>query len=536
MPGQFPRRALVSVSDKTELVPFVRGLIELGFAIVSTGGTRRALIESGLPVTDISEYTGFPEMMEGRVKTLHPRVHGGLLGRPDLAEDANAMCEHGILPFELVVCNLYPFEATIAKPDVSVAEAIENIDIGGPSMIRSAAKNHAYLAVVTGPHQYDRVLAALRQGAIPAELRRELAAAAFEMTARYDRAIADYMQKLTRSNSGDAAPPPGDVPSPEFPAELSLRFHRKFALRYGENPHQAGAFFVEADAPAGSLAASEQLHGKELSYNNLLDLDAALQLVREFTDPAAVILKHNNPCGAGIGKTLGEAFERAYSGDPVSAFGSILGFNRPVDMDVAEQLCLPDRFVEAIVAPDYAPEALAALTTRPKWKANVRLIKCPGLVGPRDPMREYRRVAGGLLVQEGDTAADPESEWKVVTDRAPTAAERDDLRFAWSVCRHVKSNAIVFAKQGALIGVGAGQMSRVDAVMIAAHKAAGRAAGGVVASDAFFPFRDGLDLAAKSGITAVIQPGGSRNDAEVIAACNEQNIAMLLTGRRHFKH
>ncbi|MSR59470.1 MAG: bifunctional phosphoribosylaminoimidazolecarboxamide formyltransferase/IMP cyclohydrolase [Planctomycetaceae bacterium] len=536
MPGQFPRRALVSVSDKTQLVPFIRGLVELGFEIVSTGGTRRVLIESGLPVIDISEYTGFPEMMEGRVKTLHPRVHGGLLGRPDLAQDAEAMHAHGILPFELVVCNLYPFEATIGKPNVSVAEAIENIDIGGPSMIRSAAKNHAYLAVVTGPYQYDRVLAALRLGAIPAELRRELAAAAFEMTARYDRAIADYMVKLTRKNADEAAPPTGEGQRPAFPAELTLRFQRKFELRYGENPHQAGAFYVETDAPAGSLAAGEQLHGKELSYNNLLDLDAALQLVREFTEPAAVILKHNNPCGAGIGKTLGEAFARAWLGDPVSAFGSILGFNRAVDMAVAEQLCLPDRFIEAIIAPEYTPEAFEALTSRPKWKANVRLIKCPGLGVPRLPIREYRHVSGGLLVQEGDTAADALSDWKVVTARAPTAAERDDLRFAWSVCRHVKSNAIVFAKQGAVIGVGAGQMSRVDSVMIAAHKSQGRAAGGVVASDAFFPFRDGLDLAAKSGISAVIQPGGSRNDAEVIAACNEQNIAMLLTGRRHFKH
>lgn len=523
-----PRRALVSVSDKTGLGPFVRSLVELGFEIVSTGGTRRFIAEQGLPVIDISEYTDFPEMMDGRVKTLHPKVHGGLLGRPDLPEDAKAMREHGIIPFELVVCNLYPFEATIAKPDVTVSDAIENIDIGGPSMIRSSAKNHAYVGVVTRADQYDRVVAALKAGPLTPDFRRELAAAAFEMTARYDRAIADYMAKLC---AGEATATAG-----EFPARLSLSFNKKDTLRYGENPHQQAAFYVEPNPPAASLAAAEQLHGKELSYNNLLDLDAALNLVREFFAPAAVVIKHNNPCGAGIASTQIEAWERAYSGDPVSAFGSILGFNRPVDLAVAEQLCLPDRFVEAIIAPDYSPEAFAALTTRPKWKSSVRLLKCAALNDPRPPGFEYRRVTGGMLVQNIDEGADPEAEWKVVTNREPTSAERADLKFAWSVARHVKSNAIVFAKDGAVLGVGAGQMSRVDSVMIAAHKSQGRSIGAVVASDAFFPFRDGVDLAAKSGITAVIQPGGSRNDAEVIAACNERNIAMLFTGRRHFRH
>jgi phosphoribosylaminoimidazolecarboxamide formyltransferase/IMP cyclohydrolase len=522
--SQFPRRALVSVSDKSELGPFIKGLATLGFEIVSTGGTRRFLLEQNIPVIDISQYTGFPEMMDGRVKTLHPRVHGGLLGRPDLPEDAHSMREHGILPFELVVCNLYPFEATIAKPNVSVDEAIENIDIGGPSMIRSAAKNHAYVGVVTRPSQYAGVLAALEAGPLPAELRRELAGAAFEMTARYDRAIANYMAKLT-GTAGSA-----------FPETLSLALTRKLELRYGENPHQQGAFYVESNPSAASLAAAEQLHGKELSYNNLLDLDAALNLVREFSDPAAVVLKHNNPCGAGIGSSLHAAFVRAYSGDPVSAFGSILGFNRPVDLAVAEELCLPDRFVEAIIAPDYTAEAFTALTTRPKWKANVRLLKCPALGEPRPQGYEYRRVSGGMLVQDLDDQRDPEAEWKCVTKRQPTAAELADLKFAWSVCRHVKSNAIVFARLGAVIGVGAGQMSRVDSVMIAAKKSEGRSAGGVVASDAFFPFRDGVDLAAKAGITAAIQPGGSRNDAETIAACDEHNMAMLFTGRRHFKH
>jgi phosphoribosylaminoimidazolecarboxamide formyltransferase/IMP cyclohydrolase len=527
MAAVFPRRALVSVSDKSELGPINKGLVELGFQIVSTGGTKKFLAEQQIPVIDISEYTGFPEMMDGRVKTLHPKVHGGLLGRPNLPEDAQSMQEHGILPFELVVCNLYPFEATVAKAGVTVAEAIENIDIGGPSMIRSASKNHVYVGVVTSPGQYTKVLDALRTGPLSAGLRLELAAAAFEMTARYDRAIANYMADL----SDDKA-----VPESPFPATLSIQMSRKYPLRYGENPHQNAAFYVETNPAAASLAASEQLHGKELSYNNLLDLDAALNLVREFPMPAVVVLKHNNPCGAGIGQNLKDAFLRAWSGDPVSAFGSILGINRPVDLAIAEELCLPDRFVEAIIAPDYTPEALEALTTRPKWKANVRLMKCPALNDARAERQDFRRVSGGLLVQTADEGKDPEHEWKAVTMRPPTAMEIRDLVFAWTVCKHVKSNAIVFAKQGAVIGVGAGQMSRVDSVMIASQKSEGRSTGGVVASDAFFPFRDGVDLAAKSGITAVIQPGGSRNDAEVIAACNQHNMAMLFTGRRHFRH
>jgi phosphoribosylaminoimidazolecarboxamide formyltransferase/IMP cyclohydrolase len=514
-------------------------LAALGFEIVSTGGTRKFLLEQKVPVVEISQYTGFPEMMDGRLKTLHPKVHGGLLGRPDRADDAQSMREHGILPFELVVCNLYAFESTVARPGTTIEEAIENIDIGGPSMIRSAAKNHAHVGVITRPSQYGPVLKALMTGPLPFTLRRELAAAAFEMTARYDRAIADYMVQL----AGPVAEPEisanqssEDEAAQGFPEKLSLNFSRKIELRYGENPHQQGAFYVEPRPPAASLAAAEQLHGKELSYNNLLDLDAALNLVREFKDPAAVVLKHNNPCGAGIGTTLKQAFERAYAGDPVSAFGSILGFNRPVDLAVAEELCLPDRFVEAIIAPDYAPEALETLTTKPKWKANVRLLKCPGLTDARPTGRDYRRVSGGLLVQTCDAGPDPEREWKAVTLRPPTEAELNDLIFAWSVCRHVKSNAIVFARQGMVIGVGAGQMSRVDSVQIACSKSQGRSGGAVVASDAFFPFRDGVDMAAKAGITAIIQPGGSRNDVDVIAACNQNKIAMLFTGRRHFRH
>jgi phosphoribosylaminoimidazolecarboxamide formyltransferase/IMP cyclohydrolase len=505
MPTAAARRALVSVSDKSELGPFARALVEIGFEIVSTGGTRRFLLEQNLPVTDITEYTGFPEMMEGRVKTLHPKVHGGLLGRPDLPDDARAMKEHGILPFELVVCNLYPFEATIARPGASVAEAIENIDIGGPSMIRSAAKNHAHVAVVTHAAQYPAVLEALKTGPLPAEMRRRL-----------------------------VAPEPGSEAG--FPEKLSLSLTRLLELRYGENPHQKGALYVASPSAAGTLAAARQIHGKELSYNNLLDLDAAMSLVREFAQPAAVVIKHNNPCGAAISTSLVEAFEKAWAGDPVSAFGSILAFNRPVDAAVAEKLCQPDRFVEAMIAPDYAQGALEILTTRPKWKGSVRLMQCSEMLSHRPPGIELRHVSGGLLAQSGDDQPDPETEWKVVTSRAPTAGEQADLRFAWSVCRHVKSNAIVFARDGCAVGVGAGQMSRVDSVMIAAHKSQSRSAGAVMASDAFFPFRDGLDQAARAGITAVIQPGGSRNDAEAVAACNEQNLAMIFTGRRHFRH
>ncbi len=522
-----PRRALVSVSDKTGLVPFVNGLVELGFEIVSTGGTRRTLQEQGVQVIDISEYTGFPEIMNGRVKTLHPKVHGAILGRPDLTEDQSAMQEHGILPFELVVCNLYPFEETIAREGVTIPEAIEQIDIGGPSMIRSSAKNHAYVAVVTRPDQFDPVLDALKAGPLAEETRRELAAAAFEMTARYDRAIANYMASVTATrNDADSA----------FPATLTLNYQRRTQLRYGENPHQQAAFYVEPSSEVATLAAAEQLHGKELSYNNLLDLDAALELVREFTAPAAVVLKHNNPCGAAIGETPAEAFEAAYAGDPVSAFGSIIGFNRPVDLATAELMCDPGKFVEAIIAPAYDDDAFEALTTRPKWKANVRLMRCPALADTRAETLAIRTVGGGVLVQSRDDQPEAVAEWKVVTDRTPSDEERTTLEFAWKVCKHVKSNAIVFAKNGAVVGVGAGQMSRLDSAFIAAHKSDGRAAGGVVASDAFFPFRDGVDEAAKAGITAVIQPGGSRRDDEVIAACNEHGMAMILTGRRHFRH
>ncbi|MEW4488364.1 bifunctional phosphoribosylaminoimidazolecarboxamide formyltransferase/IMP cyclohydrolase [Thalassoglobus sp. JC818] len=521
--SDYPRRALVSVSDKTGLGPFAKGLADLGFEILSTGGTARFLKEQGLQVIDVSEYTEFPEIMGGRVKTLHPRVHGAILGRPDLPDDAAAIQAHGIVPFELVVVNLYPFEQTIAKPDVSIPEAIEQIDIGGPSMVRSSAKNHAYVGIVTDPEQYEPVLNALQDGSLPPELRRKLAASAFESTARYDRAISDYFASLEDDSS-------------EFPESLSLQFEKKSDLRYGENPHQSAAVYLESKPPAASIASSVQLHGKELSYNNYLDLDAALSIALEFEQPASVVIKHTNPCGCAVGENLASAFDKAYAGDPVSAFGSIIGFNRELDLATAEMLAEPGRFIEAIIAPGYSPEALEVLRTKPKWKNNVRILACEGFQEPSPVSHDYRRLTGGLLVQQRDDRPDPPEDERVVTDRAPTEQELVDLRFSWKVCKHVKSNAIVLANQGMIVGVGAGQMSRLDSSMIAAHKAGERSQGAVVASDAFFPFRDGVDEAAKAGVTAVIQPGGSRNDEQVIEACNEHGMAMIFTGHRHFKH
>ncbi len=521
------RRALLSCSDKQGLVPFAQGLVRLGFELLSTGGTRKALETAGVPVLDVAEYTGFPEMMDGRLKTLHPRIHGGLLGRPDRGDDAALMKEHGITPFELVVVNLYPFVETISKPHVTAEEAIEQIDIGGPSMLRSAAKNHKYVGVVTSPAQYDQVLAELEQGMLSFPFRRHLAAAALEMTARYDRAIADYMTGLTN---------PDSAADPAFPSVLSLKYERRSALRYGENPHQRAAFYVEANPPSSTLAAAKTLHGKELSYNNLLDLDAAMQIVREFRRPAACVIKHNNPCGCAVGDNLAESYVKADGGDPVSAFGSVLGFNRSVDLETADQLCVPGRFIEAIIAPKFEPDAFEMLTTIPKWKVNVRLLECPALLDPRPISQEFRRVTGGLLIQDRDDAIEELSAWKVVTTRSPTAEEFSDLEFAWLVCKHVKSNAILFAKNGQVVGVGAGQMSRLDSAYIAAYKSGDRARGGVCASDAFFPFRDGIDQIHEAGISAVIQPGGSKRDEDVIAACNEYGIAMLFTGRRHFRH
>lgn len=527
-----PKRILVSVSDKTGLIPFVTGLADLGYEIVSTGGTRTHLQAAGLTVIDISEYTGFPEIMDGRVKTLHPKVHGGLLGRPNVAEHLAAMQTHEIIPFQLVICNLYPFEATVARPDVTLEEAIENIDIGGPSMIRSAAKNQEHVGVVTDPAQYAGVLAALQNGEFDLSYRRKLANQAFRRTAEYDTAIAQYFLKQDSLKEAAAT----ETGSDELPEILTLTFHKQAGLRYGENPHQRAAFYGEPQAAPTTLAAAKQRNGKELSYNNLLDLDAAYNLVAEFGQPAVSIIKHNNPCGCGLADNLHEAFEKAYAGDPVSAFGSIVGINRIVDKATAELMCEPGRFIEAIIAPGFSEAAFEILTTRPKWKSNVRLMELPL---PEERARQgldYRRVTGGLLVQDRDTLPDAEADWQVVTARQPTAQELIDLKFAWQVCKHVKSNAIVFAKEGMVTGVGAGQMSRLDSAEIAARKSEGRCQGGVVASDAFFPFRDGIDQAAGAGILAAIQPGGSRNDPEVIAAANEHGMTMIFTSRRHFRH
>jgi phosphoribosylaminoimidazolecarboxamide formyltransferase/IMP cyclohydrolase len=528
-PAPIRKRALVSVSDKTGLAAFAAGLVQLGFEIVSTGGTRRFLEDNGIAVLDVSSYTGFPEIMEGRVKTLHPKIHGAILGRPTDAGDAAAIREHGIVPFQVVVCNLYPFEKTVARADVSFDDAIEQIDVGGPSMVRAAAKNHAHVAVVTDPRQYPRVLESLRSGELSADLRRELAWAAFERTATYDRAIATWLGEKVTGGESDA----------KFPERLTVELVRNAVLRYGENPHQTAAFYRSPDAAPSTLARAEVLHGKELSYNNLLDLDAALALVREFAQPAVVIIKHNNPCGCGVAETLGEAFAKAYEGDPVSAFGSIVGVNRRLDLATVDQMCQPDRFIEAIIAPDYDAEAYHQLTTRPKWAKSVRLLKCEAPGESRGTALEFRSVSGGALVQdrdEPDRNANSEAQWNVATQQAPSEAQLADLKFAWIVAKHVKSNAIVLAHEGTVVGVGAGQMSRVDSVRLAAEKADKRSRGAVMASDAFFPFRDGIDVAAQAGVAAVIQPGGSRNDAEVIAACNEHGMPMIFTGRRHFRH
>lgn len=543
-------RVLVSVSDKNGLAEFAAGLAELGIEIFSTGGSRKCLEDAGIPVKDVSDHTGFPEMMDGRLKTLHPLVHGGILCRRDNIDDMTAIAEHGIVPFELVVVNLYPFQETIAKSSVTLAEAIEKIDIGGPTLIRAAAKNHNFVAVACDPGQYARILEEIKnEGCTTPQLRQDLAASAFAHTASYDAAIADYFRRLD-SSSDRGLPPsasaarhtqPADSSAAErssprtTPEKISLSLTRKTELRYGENPHQAAALYTVPDAAANSLVHAEQLNGKELSYNNLLDLDAALSLARSLPSPGVAVLKHNNPCGAATGGTIGDAIEKAWAGDPLSAFGSILGFNVPVDGAVAEFLAEPGKFVEAIVAPDFTPEALEVLTTKPKWKANVRLLKV-GTIDPGQGDLTLRQIDGGFLAQTADDLPDDDNDWQVVTEAEPTTAQRATMEFAWAACRHVKSNAIVLASSGALVGVGAGQMSRVDSVEIAIHKAGENVVGSVMASDAFFPFDDSIHTAAAAGVAAFIQPGGSRKDEEVIAACNQHGLPMVFTGKRHFRH
>ena len=514
------KRALISVSDKAGIVDFAKALADLGVELLSTGGTAKLLRDNGLKVKDVSEHTGFPEMMDGRVKTLHPKVHGGLLGRRGV--DEAVMAEHGILPIDLLVVNLYPFEATVAKPGASFEDAIENIDIGGPAMLRSAAKNHTAVAVVVDSTDYARVLEDLKtnDGSVSAGLRAELAAKAFAHTAAYDGAIANYLTSLDAKQERAA-----------FPGVFTAQFHKLYDLRYGENPHQKAAFYAEKSPAPGTLASARQLQGKELSFNNIADADAALNCVVSFDNCACVIVKHANPCGVALGATPLEAYERAYSVDKDSAFGGIIAFNRPVAAPAIAKI-LENQFVEVIVAPEIAPEALKLLAAKP----NIRALVTGSVTAPQ-PSLDYKRVGGGLLLQDADLGK--LGELKVVTSLSPTPEQMRDMVFAWRVVKHVKSNAIVYARDGITLGIGAGQPSRIMSARVAALKA-GEAhfdvKGCVMASDAFLPFRDSVGAAAHTGVSAIIQPGGSMRDKEVIAAAEELKIAMVFTGMRHFRH
>jgi len=527
------RRALISVSDKTGLAEFSKRLLDRGVEIYSTGGTRRFLSERGIQALEVADYTGFPEMMDGRVKTLHPKIFGGILARRNLEADLNSLRDHGIATFDLVVVNLYPFQETVAKPDVELHEAIEQIDIGGPSLIRAAAKNHAFVTVATSPSQYERIADELESlGGTSDALRLQLAAECFSSTASYDSAIACCL--MQNGGRAERETMVAETAHPPMPGSMSLELTKAYDLRYGENPHQRAALYSRPFT-GGSLVSAEKLHGKELSYNNLLDLDSAYGIVRCFAKPSAVVIKHNNPCGAASAHRLSFACRKALNGDPLSAFGGILGFNQHVEADTAEVLCQPGLFIEAIVAPSFSKEALQILSTKPKWRDNVRLMAI-GSVQPPAMQLDFRIISGGVLVQEADTLPPANLDWKTVT-KAPIAdALWDDIAFAWEMVRHVKSNAIVLARDAALVGVGAGQMSRVDSVEIAISKAGDRTNGSVLASDAFFPFPDSIHRAAKAGVVAIIQPGGSRKDDEVIAACDEHRIPMIFTGHRHFRH
>ncbi|MDG4555680.1 MAG: bifunctional phosphoribosylaminoimidazolecarboxamide formyltransferase/IMP cyclohydrolase [Candidatus Competibacter sp.] len=517
------RRALLSVSDKTGIVDFARALVELDVELLSTGGTARLLAENNIPVIDVADYTGFPEMMDGRLKTLHPRVHGGLLGRR--GEDDLAMNQFGIAPIDLLAVNLYPFEATVAKPNCALADAIENIDIGGPAMLRAAAKNHTAVTVLVDAGDYERVLAEMRagNGVVSAATRFDLAVKVFEHTARYDGAIANYLGSIRAEGGRDP-----------FPRSYTAQFVKAQDMRYGENPHQQAAFYVEPEPAEACIATARQLQGKELSYNNVADTDAALECVKSFAAPACVIVKHANPCGVAVGSSILDAYDRAFQADPTSAFGGIIAFNRPLDAVTAKTI-VDRQFVEVIIAPDVTPEALAATAS----KQNVRVLACGQWDSARAPGWDYKRVTGGLLVQDRDLGQVGLSDLKVVTQRQPSDRELADLLFTWQVVKFVKSNAIVYGRDGMILGVGAGQMSRVFSARIAAMKAQEEKLdlkGAAMGSDAFFPFRDGIDLAAEYGITAVIQPGGSMRDSEVIAAADEHGMAMVFTGMRHFRH
>lgn len=514
------KRALISVSDKTGVVEFGRALHQYGTEILSTGGTASLLAQNGVPVIEVADYTGFPELMDGRVKTLHPKIHGGVLGRRGI--DDGVMKQHGIGAIDLVVVNLYPFEETIAAPGCDLQTAIENIDIGGPTLLRAAAKNHADVTVIVDPADYAAVLDELagNDGAVSAPMRFALATRAFEHTARYDGAIAGYL----------GTPTPG-----AFPHTFNLQLIKAQDMRYGENPHQRAAFYHERRPPAGCVATARQLQGKELSFNNIADTDAALECVKGFADqPACVIVKHANPCGVAVADTLAAAYDRAYATDPTSAFGGIIAFNRPLDAATAQQI-LARQFVEVVIAPALSAEALRAFAAKP----NVRVLACGTWPEDPHPAFDFKRVTGGLLVQDRDDGTVGPGQLKVVTDRAPSDGQLADLLFAWRVARFVKSNAIVYARDARTVGIGAGQMSRVISARIAEIKAADaglEVRGAVMASDAFLPFRDGLDRAAEAGIAAVIQPGGSMRDGEVIDAANEHGIAMVFTGMRHFRH
>ena len=518
------KRALISVSDKTKIVEFAKELQKLGIEIISTGGTAHLLRENGVQITEVSSYTGFPEMLDGRVKTLHPKIHAGILALRDNEEHMSQLQQQGIEPIDMVVVNLYPFEETVSKPEVSIEDAIEQIDIGGPTLIRAAAKNYRYVAVVTDPSQYDTVLAELKANdcTLSNETRLRLAKEAFIRTARYDAAISSYFESISEGRD-------------EFPSLFAPVYVKIGELRYGENPHQRAAFYRIPHLIEPCIATARQLHGKELSYNNILDLNAALEIVKDFDEPAAAIIKHNNPCGVACAETLAQAYRDALACDPLSAFGSIIGFNRVVDLETAEAIREAARtgsFSEAIIAPGYEEEALELLK-----KSKDRRILEVGSLSPRDPgLKEVKGVTGGVLVQERDLKIVERSQLRVVTEREPTPEQMESLLFAWKVCKHVKSNAILLAQGKRTVGIGAGQMSRVDAAIIAVRKAGERAKGAVMASDAFIPFRDTVDIAAEAGVVAIIQPGGSKRDEEVIQAANEHGIAMVFTGMRHFKH
>ena len=525
------RRALISVSDKTGVVDFARELAALGVEILSTGGTFKLLRDNGIAAVEVADYTGFPEMMDGRVKTLHPKIHGGILGRRAL--DGAVMAEHGIRPIDLVAVNLYPFAATVAKPGCTLADAIENIDIGGPTMVRSAAKNHKDVAIVVNAGDYAGVVESLKNGGLTYAQRFDLALKAFEHTAAYDGMIANYLGTIDQ-----AAETLSTEGRSEFPRTFNSQFVKAQDMRYGENPHQQAAFYVEANPAEASVATAKQLQGKELSYNNVADTDAALECVKSFTKPACVIVKHANPCGVAVVPEadggIRKAYDLAYATDSESAFGGIIAFNRELDGETAKAI-VERQFVEVIIAPSVSAAAREVVAA----KANVRLLECGQWPAERVNGLDYKRVNGGLLVQSRDIGMITEADLKVVTQRAPTEQEIHDLIFAWKVAKFVKSNAIVYAKNRQTVGVGAGQMSRVNSARIAAIKAehAGLPVpGAVMASDAFFPFRDGIDNAAKAGITAVIQPGGSMRDNEVIATADEAGMAMVFTGMRHFRH